>query len=86
MCLHQGQLQVVAYRGRRMNAPMPHLDAEKLIVGWKWVEILTPLSLAEQLPSHLLHHLKQMKTGLIKFMMLFPDVLFKGKFPYVQTN
>lgn len=59
---------------------------EKLMVGWKWVEILTLLSLGKQPPSHLLHHLKQMKTGLIKFMMLFPAVSFKGKFPYVQSN
>lgn len=29
MCLHQGQLQVVAYRGHRMNAPMPHLVRRK---------------------------------------------------------
>jgi len=55
-------------------------------LGCKRVEILTVLNLGKQPPSHLLHHLKQMKAGLIKFMMLFPAVLFKGKFPYVQTN
>lgn len=48
------------------------LYKEKLIVGWKWVETLW--SWGKQPPSHLLHHLKQMKTGLMKFVVLFPAV------------
>lgn len=60
------------------------LDKGKLRVGWKWVETLW--SRGKQPPSHLLHHLKQMKTGLIKFVMLFPAVSLLGKFPYVESN